>query len=250
MSGHSKWANIKHRKAAADAKRGQLFTKLARAISVAAREGGGDPEMNVPLRLAVEKARAANMPKENVERAIQRGTGELKGEELERIMYEGYGPHGAAIMIEVLTDNRNRAVAEIRRVLGRLGGSLGETGCVAWQFERLGMIVAETDGVDQEGLALEAIDAGALDVEVDGGLITLYTAVDCLSAVREAVFQKGANVCAAEIAMLPKSVLPLDESDVVQNLRLLESLEELDDVQKVHSNIDITDEALRRFEGG
>ncbi len=185
MSGHSKWANIKHKKEAADKKRGAAFTKLARAVTVAAREGGGDPVANFALRLAVDKARAANMPKDNIERAIARGTGAEKGDAWEHVLYEGYGPAGSALLIAATTDNRNRTVSELRTVFNKHSGSLGESGSVAWQFEQRGMISVPTDGIDPDELALAAIDAGAFDVETEEGIVTVYTAIEDFQGVKE-----------------------------------------------------------------
>lgn len=248
MAGHSKWANIKHRKAAQDARRGKLFTRLAREITIAARDGGGDPDYNFALRLAIDRAKAANMPSDNIERAIKRGTGELEGGQLEDIIYEAYGPNGIALLIQVVTDNRNRAVAEIRKVFNRQGGSLGESGSVMWQFDRKGRIVVETDGSDPEELALLAIDAGADDFEIDEGLISVYTVPSDLEAVKSQLESSGARVTDAELTLVPKTTLQLDEPQALKILRLMEALEDLDDVQQVISNLDISDEVIARFE--
>lgn len=249
MSGHSKWSTIKRKKGAADAKRGQLFTRLGREISIAAREGGPDPEANFRLRLAVDKARQANMPKENIERAIQRGAGGGKdGVALESVTYEGYGPGGTALMVEVLTDNRNRAVAEVRRAFTRHGGNLGETGCVGWMFERKGSMTIDATGQDGEAIALAAIDAGAEDVKVDGDTVEVYATVEDFQRVREALAAQNYVVEDAELSWVPKTLFQPDQKTTVQNMRLIESLEELDDVQAVHSNLDISDAALAEFE--
>lgn len=248
MSGHSKWSTIKRKKAAADAKRGQLFTKLAREITVAARQGGGDPDANFSLRLAIERARQANMPKENIERAIQRGTGELKGETLDELVYEGYAPHGIALILHVVTDNRNRAVADIRRVLNRGNGHLGESGSVTWLFDQKGYIAVETDGLDPEELALLAIDAGAEDVDIGDNLVEVYTAPTDFQRVKEALEEANITLASAELSMMPKSTVPLNERDTFQVMRLIEALEELDDVQRVYSNLDISDELMTRYE--
>ncbi|MFQ5944866.1 MAG: YebC/PmpR family DNA-binding transcriptional regulator [Anaerolineae bacterium] len=248
MSGHSKWSTIKRKKAAADAKRGQLFTKLARELTVAARQGGGDPEANVRLRLAVDKARQANMPKENIERAVQRGTGELKGAELQEIFYEGYAPHGVALILATFTDNRNRAVAEIRRTLERNGGHLGELGSVTWLFESKGLIVVEGDGDEAERAALKAIDAGADDVVVDGQVVSVYTAADDLMRVRGELEGQGLTVSSADLTMVPKSYAQLEEEESLRIMRLIDDLEELDDVQQVFSNLDISEAVMARFE--
>lgn len=248
MSGHSKWANIKHRKAAEDARRGKLFTKLAREITVAARDGGGDPEYNFALRLAIDRARAANMPGDTIERAIKRGTGELEGGRFEEAIYEAYGPNGIALLIKVVTDNRNRTVAEMRRIFNRQGGSLGESGSVMWQFDRKGRIVVETDGTDPEEMTLLAIDAGAEDFEIDGDLLSIYTAPTDLEVVKHRLESGGAHIADAELTMVPKTMLELDAEQTLKTLRLLEALEDLDDVQEVYTNLDIPDEVLTRFE--
>ncbi len=249
MSGHSKWSTIKRKKGAADAKRGQLFTRLGRELMIAAKEGGGDPDANFRLRLVVDKARQANMPKENIERAIQRGAGTGKdGVVLEEVIYEGYGPGGTAFMVEVMTDNRNRSVAEVRRVFSRHGGNLGETGCVGWMFERKGSMTIGAEGLDPEAVALEAIDVGAEDVKVDGEAVEIYTVVEDLQRVRDALVERKYNVEDAEISWVPKTLFQPDQKTTVQNLRLIDALEELDDVQAVHSNLDITEAALAEFE--
>ncbi len=248
MSGHSKWSTIKRKKGAADAKRGQLFTRLGREIMIAAREGGADVDANFRLRLVVDKARQANMPKENIERAIQRGAGTGKDSiALESVLYEGYGPGGTAFMVEVLTDNRNRAVAEVRRVFSRGGGNLGETGCVGWMFERKGVLSIDAKGQDGEAIALAAIDAGAEDVKVDGDTVEVYSLVEDFQAVREALAGEF-TVEDAELSWVPKTLFQPDEKTTIQNMRLIEALEELDDVQNVYSNLDITDAALDEFE--
>ncbi len=248
MSGHSKWSTIKRKKGAADAKRGQLFTKLGRELSIAAREGGADPESNFRLRLVVDKARAANMPKENIERAIQRGAGTGKdGVQLESILYEGYGPGGTAVMVEVLTDNKNRTVADVRRIFTRSGGNLGETGCVGWMFERKGSLTLNPGDEDPEAVALAAIDAGAEDVKVDGDTVEVYATVEDFQRVREAL-AKDYTIEDAEITWIPKTLFQPDIKTTVQNMRMIEALEELDDIQAVHTNLDITEAALSEFE--
>ena len=248
MSGHSHWATIKHQKGAADAKRGQLFTKLAREIQIAAREGGGDPDMNFRLRLAVDKAKLNNMPKENIERAILRGTGQLKGETIEEITYEGYGPDGTAIIVEVVTDNRNRTVSDVRRIFTRHGGNLGSTGCVLWLFERKGYIsILPSDG-EAEDIALFAIDAGAQDVKVDSELVEVFTDVSELQNVRESLEYNNVDLDSAELAWVPKTMVQLEDRATIQNMRLIEELEELDDVQSVYSNLEISDQAVAAFE--
>lgn len=248
MAGHSKWANIKHKKAAEDAKRGKIFTKLAREITVAARDGGGDPEYNFTLRLAIDRAKAENMPSDTIERAIKRGTGELEGGNLEEIIYEAYGPSGIAMLIQVVTDNRNRTVAEMRKVFNRKGGNLGESGSVKWQFDRKGRIVIEIDGTDAEEWALLAIDAGAEDFEIDEDLLSVYTAASDLEAVKTQLEDNAAEVSDAELTMVPRTVIQPDQEDAMKALRLMEALEDLDDVQQVYTNLDISDELAARFE--
>ena len=248
MSGHSHWATIKRSKGAADAKRGQLFTKLGRELEIAAREGGGDPNSNFKLRLAVDKAKQAQMPKDNIERAIQRGTGQLKGESLEEIQYEGYGPQGTALIVEVVTDNRNRAASEVRRVFSRHGRNLGSTGSVAWMFERKGTISLQPDDVDAEELALLAIDAGAEDVKVEDDLVEVYTRPEELMKFKETFEQKKIPFESADLAWIPKSLAQLDVKATLANLRLIDSLEELDDVSHVHSNLEISEEAAQAYE--
>ena len=247
MSGHSKWSTIKRKKEATDAKRGQIFTKLAKEIALAARDGA-DPEMNFKLRLVVDKAKAANMPKDNIERAIRRGAGLEKGDALEEITYEGYGPHGVALIIQVVTDNRNRAVADIRRWFNKLGGSLGETGCVAWQFESKGYLTLEPDGLDQNEVFELAVEWGADDVIFGDDLIEIFTSVDDFQTVREVFEGRGIELESAEITLVPKTTISLDDKKAFQNMSLISTLEELDDVQQVYSNLDITDELMAEFE--
>ena len=249
MSGHSKWTQIKRQKGATDAKRGQLFTKLGREITVAAREGGGDQNANSRLRLAIQRAKDQNMPADNIERAIKRGTGELEGGSLDEVVYEGYGPGGAAILLEVLTDNRNRTVSEIRSAMTRHGGSLGEAGCVAWLFEQKGIVVAEAPDGRDEDLALLAIDAGAEDVNTEDSALEVYTAPQNVETVRRALETEGATVRSSEVAMVPKTTLALEEKDAIQAIRLLERLDELDDVQRVHTNAEFPNELLERIRG-
>lgn len=246
MSGHSKWSTIKRKKGVMDAKRGALFTKLAREIQIAAREGA-DPEYNFKLRLAIEKAKAHSMPKENIERAIRRGAGLEKGEELMAIMYEGYGPGGVAILVEALTDNRNRAVADIRRTFSRAGGSLGEAGSVAWQFESKGYITIPLEGQDQDALLEAAIMAGAEDVEFGSEVAEVYTAPADLQAVREAFELRGIPVESAELIWKPINLISLGPKETLQNMALIEALEELEDVSRVFSNLDISEEAVAEY---
>jgi YebC/PmpR family DNA-binding regulatory protein len=245
MSGHSKWASIKHRKAATDAKRGKQFTKLARAITVAAREGGGDPDGNPTLATAVQKARDLSMPKDNIQRAIDRGTGAGAGSDaIERAVYEGYGPGGAAILVEALTDNRNRAGAEIRHAFDKNGGSLGEPGSVAWIFEKRGVILVDGERYDEEDL-IAAVDAGADDVATDGDLLKVTSDPAALGAVREAIEDAGVEVQSAELAMEPKNVVEVtDEAEAGRLVRLMEALDEHDDVEAVHANFDVPAELL------
>jgi YebC/PmpR family DNA-binding regulatory protein len=248
MSGHSKWSTIKRKKGVADARRGQLFTKLGKEIELAAR-AGADPEFNFKLRLMIDKAKANNMPRENIERAVRRGAGLEKGAaQLEEITYEGYGPHGVAIVVKVLTDNRNRSVAEVRRILTRAGGSLGETGCVAWLFDQRGYISLPVDGRDPDEVAMAAIDAGAEDFEIGSGQVDVYTRVEDLGKVREALQDKGLEIDAFEITMQPKTTISLDEENTLKVMNIIESLEELDDVQQVFSNLEIPDELLSKLE--
>jgi len=247
MSGHSKWSTIKHKKGAADKKRAAEFTKLARAITVAAREGGGDASTNFSLRLAVDKARGANMPKDNIERAIAKGVGGDKGEQLDTITYEGYGPGGTAVLVTATTDNRNRTVSELRYVFNKYNASLGESGSVAWQFERRGSISIPTAGVDADELTLAAIDAGALDVEDDEDYLTVYTAVPDFQKVKEALATAGFDTNEAELTMLPTTPIQLEEKQALQVLRFVEALEDLDDVDQVYSNLDISDEVAEQF---
>lgn len=248
MSGHSKWSQIKRQKGVADARRGQLFSKLTREIMVAARQGGGDPASNVRLRLAVRAARDNNMPLENIERAIKRALGGAEGAALEEVTYEGYGPGGCAILVQALTDNRNRTVADIRSIFTRSGGSLAEAGAVGWLFEAKGMITLEVEGTPGEELALAAIDAGAEDVNLEEGSLEVYMAPEDLEEVRKALEAKGYRVAAAEVVMKPKSLATLEDERVAsQALRLFERLEDLDDVQRVFSNADFPSEVLARL---
>lgn len=246
MAGHSKWANIKHRKGKEDARRGQIFTKLAKQITLAAREGGGDPESNFRLRLAIEKARTNNMPNENVERAIKRGTGELEGVNLEEVVYEGYGPGGMAILLEALTDNRNRTASDIRHVFSKYGGNLGESGCVAWMFEKKGRLAMDkqTTTVDEDTLMLEAIEHGAEDIEVDEEFIEIITAPADFMVVKQALEASGYEFDDSEVTMVPTNTVEISEDKAGQALRLLEALQDLDDVQEVYANGDIDEEAL------
>jgi YebC/PmpR family DNA-binding regulatory protein len=246
MSGHSKWSSIKHKKGAADAKRGKLFTKLARAITVAARDGGGNVDANPALALAVQKARDASMPKDNIQRAIDRGTGEgADAQAIESAVYEGYGPGGAAILVEALSDNRNRTGAEVRHAFEKHGGSLGEPGSVAWQFEKRGVILLDGERYGEDDL-MPAIDAGAEDVSEDGGVLKVLTAAGDLAAVRSALENAGVEIESAELSMEPKSVVEVGEGQAPALLRLMDALEEHDDVDSVHANFDVPEEVLER----
>ncbi len=250
MSGHSKWSTIKRQKGAADAKRGAIFTKLSREIIIAAKAGGGDITMNFKLRLAVQRAKASNMPNDNIERAIAKGAGAgAEGEQLAEITYEGYGPGGTAMLVSVLTDNRNRTVAEVRHCFSRSGGNLGETGSVAWQFEAKGIIAVPLDGKDGDEIALEAIDAGAADVQVQDDVIEIQTEPADLESVRKALESAGHEIENADFAMVPKVTVELDTKAAHQALKLIDALEDLEDVQRVYSNADFTDEALESYEG-
>jgi YebC/PmpR family DNA-binding regulatory protein len=243
MSGHSKWSQIKRQKGVADARRGQLFTKLAREIIVAGRQGGANLESNFQLRLAVQKARDNNMPSENIERAIKRGSGEAEAAALMEVKLEGYGPNGIAILVEALTDNRNRAIQEVRRLFTRHGGNLGESGCVSWLFESRGVITVESDASDAEEVALRAIDAGAEDVKTEKGYVEIYTQPQDLETVRKVVEEKE-RVISAELSLMPKTTVLVEENKAVQALNFLDELEGLEDVQRVSSNIDFSEATL------
>jgi YebC/PmpR family DNA-binding regulatory protein len=246
LSGHSKWSSIKHKKGAADIKRGKLFSKLSRAIIVAAREGGPDPAANLALQNAVEKARSYSMPKDNIERAIARGAGETSdGSNFETVVYEGYGPEGVAVLVEALTDNRNRTASEVRFLFTKHGGNLGATGAVAWQFERRGVLLVSVDGVDEDELLLAAADAGADDVERDGSTYQVSSAPEQLGVVREAITAAGYTVESAELSMVPKTTVEISDEAVAKKVvRLVEGLEDNDDVQDVFANFDIPEQVL------
>ena len=250
MGGHSHWSQIKRQKGGNDAKRGQLFTKLSREITVSAREGGADPAMNPRLRLAVDKARYENMPADTIKRAIDRGAGGGEAAALQEIMFEGYGPGGVAILVQTLTDNRNRTVSDLRTTLTRGGGTLGESGSVAWQFDNKGLIGLEAKDADPDEIALVAIDAGAEDVRVSDGFVEVYTGPTDLDRVRRELIDAGLNVTSFELAMLPKSTTPVDEKAGAQALRLLDQIEDLDDVQKVYSNAEFPDAVLMEYAAG
>ena len=245
MSGHSKWSTIKHKKGAADAKRGKVFTKLIKEITVAARMGGGgDPNSNPRLRTAVLAAKAENMPKDNIERAIKKGTGELEGVNYEESVYEGYGPGGAAVLIESLTDNKNRAVADIRHIFNKRGGNLGENGCVGWMFDKKGYINIEKKTADEETLMETALDAGAEDVREDEDNFEVITAPEDFEAVREAIDKASIPYLEAEITMLPQTTANLQGKEAEQMIRLMEALDDCEDVQKVYTNADIPDDIM------
>jgi YebC/PmpR family DNA-binding regulatory protein len=249
MAGHSKWAGIKHKKAIVDARRGKLFTKLARAITVAAKDGGGDIEGNPALALAVQKARDASMPKDNIERAIAKGTGEgADAEALEAVMYEGYGPGGVAILVEALTDNRNRTGADMRHIFGRNGGNLGEPGSVAYLFEKKGVVVVDGERYSEDDL-MAAIDAGAEDIVMDADVYEVLCEPADLATVRAALTEAGVEVDEAQVVQRPKSVVPVDEGGAVKLMRLIDALEEQDDVDAVHANFDVDAEVLERVAG-
>ena len=245
MSGHSKWSSIKHKKGAADAKRGKIFTKLIKEITVAARIGGtGDPDANPRLRTAILAAKAENMPKDNIERGIKKGTGELEGVDYEENTYEGYGPGGAAVFLESLTDNKNRAVADIRHIFAKCGGNLGENGCVAWMFDKKGYIVVESSAVDEDSLMETALDAGAEDVREDGSNFEVISAPEDFEAVKAAIDEKGIPCLDAEVTMLPQTVTSLQGKEADQMIRLMDMLDDCEDVQKVYTNADIPDELV------
>lgn len=249
MSGHSKWSTIKRKKAAADAKRGNIFTRLAREIAIAAREGGGDMDANFALRLAVDRARANNMPKENIERAIRRGTGEEKsGASYEQILYEGYAPNGVALMIEVVTDNRNRAVAEVRHMLTRAGGNMAEAGSVSWQFRRAAYFAFGSEGINPEQVFDAAVEAGAEDVVLGEDDIEISAPVEKFKAISDRLESLDIHPDEASLRMIPNSVMQLPPEKALQVMRVIENLEDLDDVQEVYSTLEVTDEAVELLE--
>ncbi len=245
MSGHSKWSSIKHKKGAADAKRGKVFTKLIKEITVAARMGGsGDPDANPRLRTAILAAKSENMPKDNIERAIKKGTGELEGVNYEENTYEGYGPGGAAILIESLTDNKNRAVADIRHIFNKRGGSMGENGCVAWMFDKKGYINIEKKAVDEDMLMETAIEAGAEDVKDDGNNFEIITAPEDFEPVKQAIEDASIPFIEAEVTMLPKTTTDIEGKDAEQMIRMMDAFDDCEDVQKVYTNADIPDDVM------
>jgi YebC/PmpR family DNA-binding regulatory protein len=250
MSGHNKWSKIKRQKGVEDAKRGQLYTKLTREIIMAAREGGGDIETNFKLRLAIQKARDSSMPKDNIERAIERGAGGAEGAILQELTLEGYGPSGTAILVDTVSDNRNRTVQEVRNVFTRQGGTMGSAGSVAWLFDSKGIISVDAEDMNVDEVTLEAIDAGADDVKVEDSTIEIYTKPTELEIVKKALEQKKIPAASAELAKIPKTLVEVEEKAAIQALKLLDKLEELDDVQKVYSNVDFSDQVIKKFESG
>jgi YebC/PmpR family DNA-binding regulatory protein len=251
MSGHSKWSTIKHQKGAADAKRGVLFTKLSRDIALAVREGGGaDPDMNFRLRLALDRAKSNNMPQDSINRAVKRGSGEGgDGDALEQVTYEGYGPGGGAILLQAVTSNRNRTASDVRSAFNRGGGSLGESGCVAWNFDLRGVVTVDMPDEEQaEELGLLAIDAGAEDIQIDEGILEVYTPVQALQAVQRTLQDEGTSIRSAELSMVPKTTVLLGDREAEQTLRLLDTLEDLDDIQKAFTNADFPPEVLDKYQ--
>ena len=248
MSGHSKWASIKHQKGVADARRGQLFTKLTREIIVAVRQGGSNPDTNFRLRLAIQRARDNSMPSDNIERSIKRGSGELEGVTLIEMVLEGYGPSGAAILVKALTDNRNRTLQDVRTIFSRNSGSLGESGCVAWIFDSEGLITVPINDLDAEEIELQAIDAGAEDVKVENGFVAIYTKLEDMEKIRVTMEQKKLPIASSEMTMISKNMVELDEKASLQTLRLLDKLEELDEVQQVTTNADFPETILEKYQ--
>jgi YebC/PmpR family DNA-binding regulatory protein len=250
MSGHSKWATIKHQKGAADAKRGQVFTKLSREIIMASKEGGPNPDMNARLRLAIQKARDARMPMDNIDRAVKKGSGQLEGETLTELNLEGYGPGGVAVLVQAVSDNRNRTIADVRHMFTKSGGAMGEAGCVSWIFEPKGSIVIKSAGKDIDELTLEVIDAGADDVKPEDELMEVITAPDQLEKVRRALEAKKLEIESASMDMHPKTMVELNEETALQVLKLLSALEDLDDIQNVYSNADFDPAVVEKFQVG
>ncbi len=250
MAGHSKWAQIKHKKAVVDVKRGKLFSKISKEISVAARVGGGNPDMNPRLRLAMEKAKEANMPSDNVSRAIMRGTGELPGVAYEEAVYEGYGPGGVALMLEVMTDNKNRTVSEIRHILSKNGGNMGESGCVAWMFQQKGYILVDKKNTDEDSLMSASLDAGAEDMKDDPGeeSYEIFTSPEDLNRVKHYLEQKNFSLSLSEVTYIPKNYVQPSPDDAARVLKLMDALEEHDDIQNVYANIDVPDEVMTKTE--
>lgn len=250
MSGHSKWHSIKHKKAAADARRGKIFNKLIKEISVAARLGGGDAESNPRLRTAIQTAKAANMPLDNIKRAIMKGTGELPGQHYESVIYEGYGPGGVAVMVEILTDNKNRTVAEIRHVFSKNGGNLGESGCVNWMFEKKGYLTVSRAEASEERLLEILVDAGAEDIKTEGDVLAISTPQESFETVKKALEDAGISMQSGELTLLAQNSVPLDGKRAEQTLKLMEALEDHEDVQNVYSNFDIDDTVMETMAAG
>ncbi|MFP4381933.1 MAG: YebC/PmpR family DNA-binding transcriptional regulator [Candidatus Sumerlaeia bacterium] len=247
MSGHSKWATIRHKKAAVDAKRGKIFTRIIRELSIAARMGGSDEEANPRLRVAIQAAKDANMPKDTMERAIKKGAGELEGVSYEDVTYEGYGPEGVAVYVEASTDNKNRAAAEIRHIFTKYAGNLGEVGCVGWMFKKKGQIIVPAEGVDEDELMEIALDAGAEDMEKQDDLFVVTTEWQEMMTVREAMEAKGVNVDSASVEMIPDTTVKVGEEKAATLMKLINALEELDDVNSVSANYDIDDEVMAKI---
>ncbi|MDX1778807.1 MAG: YebC/PmpR family DNA-binding transcriptional regulator [Thermodesulfobacteriota bacterium] len=247
MSGHSKWSSIKHKKGAADAKRGKIFTKIIREISVAARFGGGDPEGNPRLRTAIATAKGVNMPKDNIERAIKKGTGELEGTHYEESVCEGYGPNGVAILVELMTDNKNRTMAEVRHAFTKYNGNIGTANCVAWMFDKKGLIAFEKDKVDEEQLMEVALESGAEDINDEGTTLEVVTDSKDFETVKEALDKNNLQYVFAKITMIPQNTVKLDTKEAEQTLKLMEALEDSDDVQNVYANFDIPDEIMEKI---
>lgn len=247
MSGHSKWATIKHKKAKTDAVRGKLFSKLIKEITVAARVGGGDVDVNPRLRTAVATAKGANMPKSNIEQAVKKGTGELPGVSYEEHTYEGYGPGGTAIYIETLTDNKNRTTAEIRHILEKRGGNLGTDGCVAWLFDKKGLITLEAGELEEDDVLAAALEAGAEDFSKEGDTYEIYSGPGSVAEVRQKLEEQGLTVEVAKVSMIPKTTIQLEQKDALQTLKLMEALEDSEDVQNVYSNFDISDDLIEEM---
>jgi YebC/PmpR family DNA-binding regulatory protein len=247
MSGHSKWSTIKRKKGKADAERGRIFTRLIKEITVAARQGGGDPNGNPRLRSAILAAKGANMPQANIEKAIKKGTGELPGVSYEEVSYEGYGPGGVAVLVETMTDNKNRTVSEIRHIFTRNGGNLGEVGCVGWMFDKRGLIIVDKNVTNEDELLTIVLDAGALDMRLEGDAYEIITPAADFEKVRQALEQKKISCLSAEITMIPQNTVKLEGKEAEQMIRLMESLEDHDDVQKVYANFDIPEEIMEKL---
>ncbi len=245
MSGHSKWSTIKHKKGAADAKRGKIFTKLIKEITIAARMGGGDPDANPRLRSAVNAAKAQNMPKDNLERAIKKGTGELEGVQYEEMSYEGYGPGGVAVLVECLSDNKNRTIADVRYIFSKAGGNIGTDGCVSWMFDKKGLIIVEKSESDEETLMEVGLEAGAEDVSDEGDCFEIITDPGSFEAVKEAVEKASIKIEMAEVTMIPQTQTRLEGKEAEQMVRFMEALDDCDDIQQFYSNADISDEVLK-----